>query len=170
MDPGAPELEWDRRTFLRLVGATGAVAWAVPTIITLDAAPAAASPIPWVYPGLGKAHVVCNGSGGFRIDFGPWENAPSALKECIQQHEQCHIDDLLARYPGGCPGSNGSAHPNELTTEYGDWLYSSECHCFGVEKACVMAKLSQQPPLSADIIALLQRRLLDINRAMSVYC
>lgn len=166
-----PDAEgWDRRHFLTRAAAAGTVAWAIPTIITLDASPAAASPIPWVYPGLGKAHVVCNGSGGFRIDLGPWSNAPSELKNCIQQHEQCHINDLQARYPAGCPGADGTNHPGEETTDYGNWLYASECKCFTQEKACVNAALAAVPPPATDIQALLLRRLRDIDRAINVYC
>jgi hypothetical protein len=123
-------------------------------------------------PHAGSATIVCNGSGGYRVDLGGWASAPCGIVGCIRQHEQSHISDWEGRFPQGCkngdgtPKADGTACPTG-GDGYDAFLKRSECTAYGVEQPCEEALVASA---SGDCRSKVQNVLDDTKRQKTRFC
>jgi len=96
-------------------------------------------------PTNGAATIQCDGSGGWEINYGSYENAICGIKGCTAIHENSHISDWKAKWPTGCQGrakgylpKGDPPYDNPLMTveEYNIFLKASECKAYTASLAC----------------------------------
>jgi len=99
-------------------------------------------------PYNGSATIVCDGSGGYRVDLGSYASATCGTQACVTAHEQSHIADWKAKWPTGCAGKpaggpvpKGDPPDNPVMTvdEYNSFLEESECKAHTVDLECARA-------------------------------
>jgi hypothetical protein len=119
-------------------------------------------------PRAGDATIVCNGTGGYRVDMGSWAGAPCGIEGCVRRHEQQHIADWQGRWPDGCKGKkNGDTIPLG-GTGYAAFLKASECSAYTVERNCIapLAAKAKTEPCKTR----LKDHLDDTERQKKSYC
>jgi hypothetical protein len=95
-------------------------------------------------PRNGSASIQCDGSGGYEITYGSYENAKCGTKGCVTAHESSHMDDWKAKWPNGCKNQakgyfpKGDPPDEVLMTvaEYKAFLKASECKAHTADLMC----------------------------------
>jgi hypothetical protein len=98
-------------------------------------------------PKNGSATIKCDGSGGYEILYGNYQNATCGTKDCVTKHESSHMKDWKAKWPNGCKNQpkgylpKGDPPDEVLMTvaEYNAFLKQSECTAHTVDLACANA-------------------------------
>jgi hypothetical protein len=106
----------------------------------------------------GNATVVCDGSGGFRVDLRDGANQSCGLTECTQQHEESHKQDLEkdVRTNKACKGkADGSkiVATNLSDKALREFLIKTECKAYARGLSCVgkkIAEINQKPKVERD--------------------
>lgn len=157
-----------RRDVLARAGAAGVVAWSTPVATGLLSQAGAASGRPMAG---GSATIVCDGNGGYRVEYGGWNDVPCGIKDCIRLHEESHIADWRARFPNGCKNADGSNKPDGAAVPtggdgYAAFLKASECTAYTVELTCVTALT----PAAEPCITRVANHKADTARQKARYC
>jgi hypothetical protein len=95
-------------------------------------------------PRNGSASIQCDGSGGYEITYGIYENATCGTKTCVTKHESSHIKDWKGKWPNGCKNQakgyvpTGVEPDDPLITdeEYTAFLKQSECTAHTIDLDC----------------------------------
>lgn len=109
-------------------------------------------------PKNGSATIKCDGSGGYEILYGSYENATCGTKSCVTKHESSHMADWKAKWPNGCKNQpkgylpKGDPPDEVLMTvaEYTAFLKQSECTAHTVDLDC--ANALPQPAACAQTV------------------
>lgn len=95
--------------------------------------------------------IVCDGSGGVRVQVGAPGNADQAacLTDCIRRHEESHRSDALASNSAIC---DGKANQIQVTFSSVDEQKASEIRASDAEIACLNGKLGSASDTCKPII------------------
>lgn len=79
--------------------------------------------------------IVCDGNGGVEPFVVPGQEP--CVRDCIVEHENSHVKDILAQNPKICRGKRKNAQVNFYRSRWD----ATECKAFKVERDCLNAKL-----------------------------
>jgi hypothetical protein len=118
-------------------------------------------------PHQGAATIVCDGSGGYRVQLNSWAGAKCGIEACVRKHEESHAADWRKRWPDGCKGkANGDQIPLG-GPGYDAFLKKSECDAYTTEVPCEEAALSGA---SKECKPYVQGVLDDTKKQKKAYC
>ncbi len=96
----------------------------------------------YAQPRAGAATIVCDGSGGYRVQLNSWAGAKCGIEACVRKHEESHAADWKKRWPDGCKGKADGDQIPLGGPGYDDFLKKSECDAYSTEVPCEEAALS----------------------------
>lgn len=106
------------------------------------------NPINFIDPSglmLEDATVVCDGEGGFEVQLGWAEDEIEPISECVEGHEEYHIEDFEAFMPDACKDSNGcpKEEGTSIPVEDDELLNFMECGGYTEEASCLLDYLME---------------------------
>jgi hypothetical protein len=118
-------------------------------------------------PHQGAATIVCDGSGGYRVQLNSWAGAKCGIEACVRRHEESHAADWKKRWPDGCKGKADGAQIPLGGPGYDDFLKKSECDAYTTEVPCEEAALAGA---SKECKPYVQGVLDDTKQQQKKYC
>src|SRR6266850_3918214 len=118
-------------------------------------------------PHQGAATIVCNGSGGYRVQLNSWAGAKCGIEDCVRRHEESHARDWSKRWPNGCVGKADGDQIPLGGPGYDDFLKKSECDAYTTEVPCEEAALASA---SKECKPYVQGVLDDTKKQQKKYC
>jgi len=118
-------------------------------------------------PHAGAATIVCDGSGGYRVQLNSWAGAKCGIEACVRKHEESHAADWRKRWPEGCKGKADGDQIPLGGPGYDDFLKKSECDAYTTEVPCEEAALAGA---SKECKPYVQNILDDTKAQQKKYC
>lgn len=85
----------------------------------------------------GDATVLCDGGGGFEVDLGMYKNFPCGVPNCVEKHENSHVQDIQKDVPEACKNKKKGDTPDVLVRNPDEWKKATECKAHTIELGCL---------------------------------